>query len=184
MADPFRLRVLIALCNCLKKIEPKNGYTFDLSDFSADVDGVSMLKERVLRGRDWYGDDDPVPMISILEIPKELEQEDVQNNNPVVRGPWDLNIQGFVKADDVHPTDSAHRMMGDVKLALSREKLRILPGSRGTPDYFGMGSGVNMIEGFSIGTGTVRPPDEISPLAYFYLVLSLKIAEDPSNPYV
>lgn len=180
----FRLRVLDALTVCLKSINPANGYEFDLSDYQEEgEDARTGLQTRVFRGRDTFGDTDPVPMICILEQAQPLDQQTSQNDNPVITGPWDILIQGFVQDDPVHPTDPAHLLMGEVKAVLATEKKRRDPTNR-VPDYLGLGNRkINAITGFSVGPGTVRPSDELSAKAYFYLVLSLQITEDTTQPY-
>ena len=61
---PFKLRVLRAVTATLKTITPANGYFYDLSD---DTDPDALHPTRVFRGRAWFGDNDPIPMLSVLE---------------------------------------------------------------------------------------------------------------------
>lgn len=180
---PFRLRVLMALSDCLKTITPANGYQFDLSDEQINDNGETGTRPRVVRGRDLFGDTDPLPMVAILELNEALDQQTSQGDNPVIDGPWDILIQGFVQDDKNNPTDPAHILMGEVKDVLGKEKYRTKPGSR-QPDYLGLGDRkVNSITGFAVGPGSVRPPDDLSAKAFFYLVLSLKITENTTKPY-
>ncbi|PZR90338.1 MAG: hypothetical protein DI537_19170 [Stutzerimonas stutzeri] len=180
-ADPFRLRVVKALSACLEEITPANGYGHDLTG-------------AVFRGRDLFGgEDDPVPMVSILEPPLPID--------PIVPPPlakdsygdWDLLLQGFCRDDIANPCDPAYRLLADVKRRLVIEKKRArspsgLPG-RGTPDPLGLGinpNGVsNVVSQLIIGPGVVRPPgDGISDKAYFWLTLTVKIAEDIEQPFL
>jgi hypothetical protein len=45
---------------------------------------------------------------------------------------------------------------------------------------FGLG---NFVIGMRIGSGVVRPPDEISAKAYFWLTITLDMVEDLADPY-
>lgn len=180
--DPFRLRVLKALSASLEEITPANGYKHDLTG-------------AVFRGRDLFGgEDDPIPMVSILEPPLPIDQ---LVSPPLAKesiGDWDLLLQGFVKDDLKNPCDPAYLLLADVKRRLVVEKSRAInaiPGrlGSGTPDPLGLGKNVNGVSNFVrelvIGPGVVRPPgDGISDKAYFWLNLTIKIAEDISQPFM
>lgn len=176
--DPFKLRVLYAVTNCIKEVTPDNGFTFDLADFDPG-DGVTM--ERVFRGRAWFGDSDPIPMVSVLEP---IEEADFLFTTPPddssASYEWSLLVQGFVNDDPVHPTDPAYRMMRDVRRRLVREKRRKAPG-RNTSDPFGT-STWNMpgcrVTDMKVSTGKVRPADDVSAKAYWFLILTLTVTED------
>lgn len=178
--DPFRLRVQTALASTIASISIAGGYHFDLAD-------------AVFRGRDLFGDlSDPVPLISILEPPLPLDQLRAPPLASESSGDWDLLIQGFAKDDPAHPTDPAHLLMADVKQRLAVEKKRIVPGTMGQPDPFGMGKGqivngkaVNSITEIRIAHGVVRPPEHgVSTKAFFWLALTIKIVEDISQPFL
>lgn len=184
--DPFRLRVHKALTACLEGVhqrDPKTGQVLD-----------DTFVNRVVRGRTEFGDDDPVPMICILEPPLPIDSFSASEQNSKILVQWDLLIQGFVADNRDNPTDPAHFALADVKQALAIEKERRLPNSAGTPDPFGMGRGQTIVGKTlgnsvasiqAIGTGVVRPPEVgISNKAYFWLTLTLKIAEDIGNPFV
>ena len=159
---PFRLRVLDALTAALESITPANGYEHDLTG-------------AVFRGRDVFDENDPLPMISILEPVQQAETQMGPDGTPASKGPWQLLIQGFVQDDRLHPTDPAHFLMADVKKALGEERLR----GRGF-DILGMeGKVTDLI----IGQGIVRPPDDISGKAYFWLFVYLNLAENVGSPY-
>lgn len=163
--EPFRLRVQKALCAALEEITPANGYTFDLTD-------------AVFRGRDIFGDKDPLPMVAILEPPVPPEEIRAPRDSAGGYGDWDLLLQGFVDTDPtnvLNPTDPAHFLLADVKKRLAKEKVR-----NGTYNALGMD---NQVEIGPIGRGVVRPPDEISARAYFWLTLTLRVAEDPEDPF-
>ena len=176
---PFKLLVMRAVTSAIKEVTPNAGYGVDLSDFNPG-DGVPM--ERLFRGRPWFGDNDPMPMVSVLE--------GVNPADEVVEPPvdwtsgeydWQLLVQGFVKDDKKHPTDPAYYLMRDVRRRLALEKKRLKPGRQGTVDPFGSstfsppGCGIKNI---TIGPGVVRPADDVSAKAYFWLTLTLRIVEN------
>jgi hypothetical protein len=173
---PTRLRVLVGLTNLLKTITPTNGYQSDLSDF--DDDGL--LKSRVFRGRNIFGDGDPLPMVSILEMPREPGQDPTPPGAQISVGHWELMIQGFVLDDKENPTDPGHILMADVKLALVRERMKraYTPAMR---TYALLGE--KCVTDISIAPGVVRPPDETSVKAMFWLVATIAMVEDLSNPF-
>src|SRR5690625_6980010 len=86
MSEPFRLRVMKALSAALEEINPDNGYMHD-------------LRGRVFRGRDVFGDSDPIPMVSILEAIEEKERLQAPSAGTEAAGPWELLIQGFLDDD-------------------------------------------------------------------------------------
>lgn len=174
---PFRLRVLMALTDSLRQITVGNGYKHDLN-------------EAVFRGRDLFGgEDDPVPMVAILEPPLPVDGLVPAPISPNTVGDWDMLIQGFVENDNAHPCDPAYLLLADVKRRLAFEKQRVQPGSRGTPDPFGLSINSNNVGNtvvqIIIGPGVVRPPgDGISDKAYFWLNITLKITEDIERPFL
>lgn len=160
--DPFRLRVLKALTAALNEITVANGYHFDLTG-------------AVFRGRDTFGNSDPVPMVSILESMLEKEQVMSPPTGKHVTGPWELLIQGWSVDDEDNPTDPAHHLLADVKKRLVQERSR----ARGY-EILGMGG---MITDIKFSTGVVRPADEVSSKAYFWLKLELVLVENLADPY-
>lgn len=173
-SKPLRLRILEAITESLKQITPANGYKHDLSG-------------NVFRGRIWYGEDDPLPLVSILEDPLPVTQLMAggggHGDGAESTGAWTLLIQGFVEDDKLNPTDPAHYLLADVKKRLSVERQRKGTSSHGGGGYnaFGMGGAV---ESLTIGAGVVRPPDyDVSSKAYFWLTLTVMVAEDLADPY-
>ena len=170
--DPFRLTVLKQLSVCIGRVTPANGFKHNLS-------------ESVFRGRSIYGDGDPLPMVSILGPPIPLETLHGRGDNPNSTGDWELLIQGFVDDDRENPSDPAHRLMAEVKKVIIDEKKRnggfdilgLGPKSEGNPN-----TGNRVID-LHIGQGSVRPSDEVSARAYFWLMLTVKLAENQSDPY-
>jgi hypothetical protein len=173
---PFRLAVQEALGNSLKEITPANGFMSNMADY--DLDDV--MTPRVFRGRAIYGDDDPVPMISILEEPIAPETDLEPAEGPGGTAPYQLMIQGFVPDDPLNPTDPAHVLLADVKLRLAQVREE----SRVTERVFQFGAKAPTVTGISFGGGVVRPADEISAKAYFWLRVTLSLVEDHDNPFV
>lgn len=174
MADPFRLRVLKKLTEHLKAITPANGYESDLADFIAP-DGLN--SERVLRGRDSFGESDKLPFISILEDFRPEEQQLGAPGTTGASGEWRLLIQGFVKDDPIHPTDPAYTLAADVTKALAlarKDRYNIL----------GLGNKIPCVQDLRFKQPVVRPADnEVSVTSFFFITVILKLAEDPENPF-
>jgi hypothetical protein len=158
---PLRLQILRALTAELGTITPENGYVNDLSG-------------AVFRGRIYYGDNDPLPMISILEPPLPTDPTESPWTGTKQLCKWDLLIQGFVDDDPKNPTDPSYVLLADVRKALA--VIRAADGKN-----LGVGS---VIRNFDLGNPVVRPSDDISARAYFYLPLHLIIAEDLASPYL
>jgi len=166
ITNPIRLEILKRMTVALQEITVLNGYVND-------------LEGRVFRGRGVYGDETPLPALSILEAPIPLDQLPSAKDNVNLAGTWELVVQGWVNDDRKNPTDPAQVLLADVKkrLALERKKVDADQPENG---IFGLGRSVF---GLYIGAGVVRPPEEISAKAYFWLTITLDIAEDMSEPY-
>lgn len=166
MPDPARLVIQKRLQDALEEINPDNGYEHD-------------LRGRVFRGRNRFGASDPIPMVSILEAPIPLDQIAPPRDSTEAFGGWELVIQGFVADDKDNPTDPAHLLMAEVKQRLAIERRRT-SWDRPEDGIFGLGQ---IVDKLYMGTGVVRPPDEVSEKAYFWLTVTLDIAEDLADPY-
>lgn len=166
MADPFRLKVQKRLSEELQAITPENGFEHDLT-------------QGVFRGRSWFGPDDPVPMISILEEPKEADRQAARPRTGVTRGPYELLVQGFAQDDHENPTDPAHHLMADVQKRLAE----VVETSELSGKIFSDLSTTSTVAGMNFGGGVVRPPDEeVSAKAYFWLRVTFDLVEDHRNP--
>jgi len=172
--DPLRLHIMKRLCQVLREITPGNGFVSDFSGAEGTPDN------KVFRGRAVYGDDDPIPMLSVLETPIPLDQIASPIDSTYSSGGWEIMIQGFVEDDKANPTDPAYVALADVKQRLVQERNKV-SAQRAVDGPLGLGKEV---VGINIGTGVCRPPDEISAKAYFWLLIVLDIAEDMSRPYV
>lgn len=182
--DPFRLRVLKAMTAALKTITVENGYRHNLADKLEH--GVNMAC--VFRGRQQFGDGDPLPMVSVLEHPRALDPQTTDDDQKQDRvGEWDLLIQGFVKDDPENPTDPAHHLVAEVIACLAKEGRRRSPaldGGRGEPNILGLGSREPCVTKLAIGSPVVRPADGVnSSQAFFWLTLTLTLAEDVEKPF-
>lgn len=178
--DPFKIRVLTALTDTLKTITVANGYRFDLANYTAE-DGVQ--QSRVFRGRAWFGDTDPLPMLSVLEPEEGGLVAPAPTQSPISEYDWPLLVQGFVSDDPANPTDPAYVLLADVRRRLAVERTRKSPGTN-QPDPLGLGlDGVNRITGLSFNTGVVRPADDVSSVAYFWLMLELRVVDNAADPY-
>lgn len=192
-ADPFELRVLKALTASLQQITPANGYVFDLSSFNPG-DGVTT--SRVYRGITWFGESHPIPMLSILEG---ANPADEVAEPPIVTAggevDWDLMVQGWVDDDPQNPTDPARVLLADVRRRLAYEAARRLVNDPTERDIFGLrgdweatnpgetyGSR-NRLTGLRFGAGVVRPADEVSSRAWFWLTVTPRIFVNPAFPY-
>lgn len=170
MADAMRLRIMKALTAVIERATVANGFKHDLT-------------ERVFRGRLFYGDKDPVPMVSILETPLQPATQDRPPDSTEQSDIWELVIQGWADDDAKNPTDSAYNLAADVRKTLADEKVRAshrTPSGPPANDLLGLGRDVLNIK---IGQPVCRPPDDLSAKAYFWITIRLTLAEDLSNPY-
>lgn len=173
ITNPQRLEIQKRLAALLRTITPANGYAVDFSG----AEGTK--NNRVFRGRAVFGSTDPVPMLSILESPIPLDQLAPPTDATMSNGGWELVVQGFVEDDKENPTDPAHVALADVRKILALEKQKA---SAYEPEDMILGIG-NLVTGITIGSGVVRPPDEVSAKAYFWLLITLDLAEDLAEPY-
>lgn len=166
MADSKRLTILKQLTTFLEGVTVAAGYEHDLAG-------------RVSRGLLRFSDETPLPWVNIIENlnpdrdPLETDQRLVQ------RDQWVLLLNGWVYTDedDIYPTDKAHALLADVKKRLASIISPGLPHNP-NPDYMLGGN----IEGFRIEPGVVRPPDESSTAAYFYLRVVVEVVEHLDDP--
>jgi hypothetical protein len=173
---PFRLKVLVKLTELLQTIsrdmpDAAPTYSYSLAPDADFPDG------RVLRGRVAYGSDDPLPMLAIVEDPKQLERDAVPlRETDASPGDWDLLIQGFIKDDPVHPTDPAYFLAADTVAKLTEAKKEVR-------NILGLGSKKPTVDQLHIGAPVIRPPDDISATTYFWLPVRLHVVEDPANAF-
>jgi hypothetical protein len=168
MSDTVRLGVLKQLSDYLAtEVTVANGYN-------------NTLTASVFRGRFWFSSDDPLPMVSILE-------GITPDRNPVTAGygqdlqsdKWVLLIQGWVQDDHDNPTDPAHILMGDVKKALGKVRKRLA-----NMEFAGSNTAFENVAEIGIEPGVVRPPDQLSERAYFWLRAVVQIVEEVDSPFL
>lgn len=173
MADPKRLVIKKTLTEWLEGITVANGFQHDLSQ----VGGVV----RVFRGRDQFGDNDPLPCVAILEPLKPDVDIDAAGSGRAVDENLILMIQGWVAPDQssVHPSDPAELLLADVKKRVGQLIGNDLPPHEIQEHHnlFGLLADVR------VEPGTVRQPDQFSALAYCYFRVVLTFTEMIDDPY-
>ena len=167
MADTKRLLLLKAICDYLKtEVTVANGYNFTLA--------------RVYRGKRSFGKEIKLPSVAVLENfnPDRLPEEIGGFQTKMHKYDQIYLLNGWT--DDTNlpegeeDGDSAHRLMGDIKLALGK---LIVPQSMKDGLFDGLANTL------SIEPGVYRPPDEQSEKAYFWLRIRLEVVEKVGDPY-
>jgi hypothetical protein len=171
VADSYRLVVLKRLTALLEgtPLTPYDGITLP-----ATLAGV------VFRGRVAYGENDPDVLVSILESPRDLGSQHLDDGTRTEL--WSLAIQGWCPDDKKNPTDPLYGFADDVERRLSRVTIQ----SRGTgypkyPENYMLGAAIDgngsLITKFQIGRPSIRPPTEgVSSKAFFYLPVQVGMA--------
>jgi hypothetical protein len=172
--DSKRLATLKALTQHLSdEVAVANDYQHDLAG-------------AVFRGRMFFDKDDPVPCVSILDninsdrFPVRAGNEDTGDGE--AKSNWILLINGWAKDDKVNPTDPAEQLMADVKKALAKigQGPHPMDADQSVHANYMLDG---LIAGIEFEPGTVRPPDENSSLAYFWMRVILKFTENVSDPF-
>jgi hypothetical protein len=167
-----RLACLQALTDHLRsEITIVNGYKHELTD-------------AVFRGRLTFDNDDPLPMVSILESPNPdrfpNRAGDQDGYGAVQKDLWTILVQGWAVDDKVNPTDPAYELMADVKKALAKLVAYDPETGNGLHPNFSLGG---LIVGMEYEGGTVRPPDDQSSKAFFWMRVILKFVENVNDPF-
>lgn len=176
MTDSFRLRVMKGFTAALKQITPVNGYDHDFSDY---IDSAGRTVGRVFRGRDFFGENDPLPMLSILEDPRAEPPFNGPMGSSKTQNSFRVLIQGFAQDDKDNPLDPAYALSAEVIKAL-------VTAAQGSSGILGLNQQKRApcVAGFSIGQPVHRPGrDEISDHAYFLVGVTLLLAEDLTKPF-
>ena len=163
MADTKRLLLLKSLCNyLLTEIKTANGYNFDLA--------------AAYRGKKNFGKEVKLPAIVVLENFNPDRLPETIGGVVGTKHKYDqiYLINGWAEGGDVEQEeDSAHLLMGDVKQALGK---LLVP--RNQSGFFD-----GLANTLSIEPGVVRPPDEQSEKAYFWMRIRLEVVEKVGDPY-
>lgn len=163
MADTKRLLLLKSLCNyLLAEITTANGYNFDLA--------------AAYRGKKNFGKEVKLPAIVVLENFNPDRLPETIGGVVGTKHKYDqiYLLNGWAEGGDVEQEeDSAHLLMGDVKKALGK---LLVP--RNQSGFFD-----GLANTLSIEPGVVRPPDEQSEKAYFWMRIRLEVVEKVGDPY-
>lgn len=163
MADSQKLDVLKALTTFLEPVEVlKDG-------------ALVAMTGRWFRGRAIFGEDDPIPMGSILEAPQGSFST-YGGDQAARRDTWLLLLQGWCDEDPENPADPVYAMLDEVE---KRLYLIMAEGSNGYPiDPVNYRLG-NRIANIQYGPGVVRPPVAgVVSKAFFHLPLVVTLASD------
>lgn len=167
LPPPKRLEILKRLTGLLDTINIDNGYTFNLTG-------------NTWRGRGGFGDNDEVPMLALLESPRADVGQFAGAAELARQEDWVILIQGWGADDLLHPTDPAYYLAADVEKCLSNIMMLGENGRPKNPAIYRLG---NLIAGLELSPPVVRPPDEYSSKAYFYMPVRLKITTNLADPY-
>jgi hypothetical protein len=169
---PKRLAALRALTAHLEGINPDQNNPFSQSPYDIDLRG------KVVRGKTVIGSGMKTPFLSILEAPVPAEGFFAGDNR--VETTLKVLLQGFAEDDAANPTDPAYFLQATVEQRLSLINAQKEGRARFPDFYFLNGAMV----GFTIHPGVVRPPEgNVSPTAFFYTPLTIKLTYDVTNPY-
>lgn len=168
MADSKQLQILKALTTHLEGITPGNGYDFDLS-------------ASVFRGRQTYGENDAIPMLSIIEsLQPDTGPQPADETNVTRFELWILLLQGFIQATVSNPTDDAYNL----KAAVEKRLAEIVEKQNGRPVHPDVYRLNGLIADLSIGPGLVSGPRaEVSAYSFFYLPLGVGLVVNVADPY-
>lgn len=173
MADSWQLAILKAMTTHLQGITVINGYDFDMAD-------------SVFRGRLIYGDDDPSPMISIVEhLSADVTVGTAGENRIAREETWVLLVQGWLTHKPDNPTDDAYNLKAAVEKRLSECIEQDAQGNPKFPSVYMLGFHKKVITGMAIGPGVVSVAlrAEASNKAFFYLPVGIGLATLISEPF-
>jgi hypothetical protein len=166
VADTKRLLLLKTICEYLHtEITIENGYHYTLMS--------------VRRNKKNFGRELKLPAVAVLENFNPDRLPETIGGVVGTQHKYDqvYLLNGWV--DDSTPLpgdeegDAAHRLMGDVKKALGKLMVR-----RNQDGFFD-----GLATTLSIEPGVVRPPDEQSEKAYFWMRIRLEVVEKVGDPY-
>lgn len=164
---PRRLNVLYSLRTLISSIATVDGAAYD-------------LKDSVYIGRGTFGEETPLPAVSILEAPRG-DFGEFADDGAARSDQWSLLIQGWAPDDVLNPTIPAYYLAEDVETALGR--VMMTNRHNGQPTYPTLYRLGGLITSMSVSPPVVRPPDQVSAKAYFYLPVRLGLAMTIAAPH-
>lgn len=167
MADvSIQLVILKRLTAHLAGMTVLGGYGFDLAG-------------RVFRGRTQFGDETPLPCLTVLESPQNTEGNPGDYARLIRNTRWTIFIQGFVADDKDNPTDPAY----ELKAHVERRLAEIVEQRNGRPAHPALYRLGGLIAELEIGNGVVRPPQrELSDKAFFWLPVVITYSSNAARP--
>lgn len=188
--SPKRLRVIEKLVALLEGINPTNTYSLVVDpemppeNFPYPLD----MRGKVFIGRLVVSTDEAEDAMSVLENPRPLDGDEAGWDKLLRAGDWILLLQGWPRDNIKNPSVPAYKLAALAEQRLSRI---VQLDSRGDPMYpddymLGLDSeGDQEIVSLSIGQSVVRPPqDANSRLAMFFVPLTIRLATNPSKPFL
>lgn len=176
-----KLKIMIALTEHLQGITP------DWTDLPPEMIGEVCpfdLSRSVYRGRTVFGDEVPVPFITILEAPRQLDPRGAGFSELLADEDWTLLVQGFAQDDKTHPLDPAYTLLAWTQMRMARITTEKKNGSRGGqyPNEWRLGG---LVADIRYQIPIVRPgKDDVSGTAYFYMPISVGNVTDLTMPFV
>lgn len=161
MPDSKRLRILKAVTDQIETVTVANGYQHELAG-------------KAYRGRVAYGEESSDTWVGVFELRPE---EVIRAGESVQKDKWYIGVQGVVPSNDVHPTDPAHNLMADVKMAIGQVTYTT-PIDRNENYMFG-----GLIVDLELDGGMTFVPRENAGMAVFALRLTLTVVDDALDSY-
>ena len=170
MSEPLRLAVLKKITALLETVTVANGYLYDLTGC-------------VFRGRTAFGDNDPIPLISLLEGDSPEVVNLAGANRTQRERQWSIILQGWVENDHKNPSDPAYYLAAEVERCLGQITAVNRLGDAEVPEWYYLGGDLK-VTSFAIGAPVIRPPTEgVEKHATFYMPLLIGLAEKAGEPY-
>lgn len=183
--SPKRLRIVEKLVKLLEGIDPANTYL----DAAGDEKSFPLsMKGKVFIGRLTITTKEAEDAMSILENPRPIDGQEVGWDKLLREGDWMILVQGWPRDDIKNPSRPAYKLAAMAEIRLSRIVQLDYRGDPMYPDDYLLGldpEGDPEITGLSIGQSVVRPPqDANSRLAMFYIPVVVRLATNPSTPFI
>lgn len=174
MNDSYRLTVLKRLCEHVEQTQ-------------IDPDDSSITLP-TYRGRMIFGDDESLPMVSIIESTKPDTGNYAGTNGEDRSTFWPLIIQGWARNDTDNPSDPAYQLMAAVEAQLYKIIEIDNHGDPVNSQAYLLGNGgqgrTHLIASLRYGPGVVSPPrEQVSSQAFFFLPVWVQLVEKMGQPY-